>query len=248
MLAFILEVIQSVVLIIYYCVEYLVLWVFPQRKSIKDEVVLITGGGSGIGRLMALKMADLGAVLVLWDVNEKALQGVTEEIKTKGGRAVYYRVDVTDAEAVNEAAKKVVETVGPVTILVNNAGIVSGKRLLDITNEQMRRTLNVNCISHFWTVRAFLPSMIAANHGHVVTVASAAGLIGTPGLVDYCASKFGAVGFTESLRNELMRLDKPGVKTLLVCPFFISTGLFEGAKTKFPYLLPILEPEYAADK
>ena len=81
-------------------------------------------------------------------------------------------------------------------------------------------------------VKAFLPSMLEKNHGHIVTIASMAGIFGSAGLADYCASKFAAVGFEESLRNELINLNKTGIKTTIVCPYFIKTGMFEGAKTE----------------
>ncbi|KAH3748713.1 epidermal retinol dehydrogenase 2-like [Dreissena polymorpha] len=90
--------------------------------------------------------------------------------------------------------------------------------------------------------------MIKRNHGHVVNIASSAGLIGVNGLADYCASKFAAVGFDESLRFELQSMGRTGIHTTVVCPFFISTGMFEGAKTRFPFILPVLKPEFVADK
>jgi all-trans-retinol dehydrogenase (NAD+) len=105
----------------------------------------------------------------------------------------------------------------------------------------------VNILSHFWTCKAFLPSMIARNTGHLVTISSAAGLIGIRGLADYSASKFAACGFHESLRMELRR-QKSAITTTLVCPFYINTGLFRGAKTKFPLLFPILDSVYVAHR
>lgn len=90
-------------------------------------------------------------------------------------------------------------------MLINNAGIVSGKKLLEISNEMAELTLKVNTLSHVYTVKEFLPSMIKKNHGHIVTIASSAGHAGVPGLVDYCASKFGAVGFDEALRLEIKK-------------------------------------------
>lgn len=82
-------------------------------------------------------------------------------------------------------------------------------------------------------MKAFLPDMMERNHGHIVNIASSAGLVGVTGLADYCASKFAAVGFDESLRFELEYLKKDGIHTTVVCPFFINTGMFEGAKTRF---------------
>jgi all-trans-retinol dehydrogenase (NAD+) len=103
----------------------------------------------------------------------------------------------------------------------------------------------VNALALFWTVRAFLPAMIERGRGHVVTIASAAGLGGTSRLTDYCASKFAAVGFDESLRLELKRLGHP-IRTTVVCPWYIDTGMFRGVKTRFRRLLPILDPDYVA--
>jgi all-trans-retinol dehydrogenase (NAD+) len=87
-------------------------------------------------------------------------------------------------------------------------------------------------MNYLQTVKSFLPAMLSRNHGHIVTIASAAGLFGTNGLVDYCASKFAAVGFDETLRAELWAQRKTGVHTTVVCPFYINTGMFEGAKTR----------------
>ena len=104
--------------------------------------------------------------------------------------------------------------------------------------------------SHFWTVKAFVPGMIERDDGCVVTVASAAGLVGVAGLCDYCASKWGARGFNDALRLELRKMKKFGVQTLSVCPYFINTGMFNGVSgTNWPFgfLLPMLEPSYVGD-
>ena len=137
-------------------------------------------------------------------------------------------------------ADEVRATAGPVDILVNNAGIVSGKPLLELTDERIELTFKVNALALFWTTKAFLPGMIERGSGHVVNVASAAGLIGSPRETDYAASKFAAVGFNEALRLELKR-SAPGIRTTVVCPFYIDTGMFAGVKTRFPLLLPILK-------
>jgi all-trans-retinol dehydrogenase (NAD+) len=155
--------------------------------------------------------------------------------------------DVSDRAAVYRQAKALVSRAGPLDILVNNAGIVSGKTLLEAEDEKIVTSLSVNVLSLFWTTRAFLPSMIERNSGHIVTISSAAGLIGVRGLSDYCSAKFAAFGFDESLRLELRRL-KSAVRTTIICPFFIDTGMFKGVKTRFPLLLPILKSEYAAGR
>ncbi|XP_035887023.1 short-chain dehydrogenase/reductase family 16C member 6-like [Phyllostomus discolor] len=112
----------------------------------------------------------------------------------------------------------------------------------------VERSFRVNVLSHFWTCKAFLPAMIKANHGHLVCISSAAGLIGINVLSDYSSSKFAAFGFAESLLFELKLVQKSNVKTTIVCPYFIKTGMFNGATSKFPLLLPLLEQEYVAQR
>lgn len=205
--------------------------------------VLITGAASGLGRLMALGAVARGARVSLLDRDAKGLDLLCAEVQARGGDAGGFVVDLSDRAALQAVCTEVRQRRGGVDILVNNAGIVSGKTLLECSDEAIERTFQVNALAGFWTVRAFLPDMLAAGKGHIVTVASAAGLAGTSRLVDYSASKFAAVGFDESLRMELKRLGSP-VRTTVVCPFFIDTGMFEGVKTRFAWLLPILKPDY----
>jgi all-trans-retinol dehydrogenase (NAD+) len=120
--------------------------------------------------------------------------------------------------------------------------VVSGKHLLELGDDEIERTFRVNTLALFWVTRAFLPGMVAGGSGHVVNVASAAGLIGTPRQTDYSASKHAAVGFTEALRMELRGV-APGVKTTVVCPYYTDTGMFAGVKTRFAPLLPILKTD-----
>ncbi|GIV61686.1 MAG: putative short chain dehydrogenase/reductase [Rhodothermaceae bacterium] len=212
-----------------------------------NQHILITGAASGIGRLMALLFAREGATILAWDVDAVGLAALQEALAEYPGRHATYGVDLTDREAVYATARQVLDAYGRVDVLVNNAGIVSGKPLLDTPDEAIERTFAVNTLALYWTTKAFLPAMIAHGRGHVVTIASAGGLVGTARMTDYCASKFAAVGFDESLRLECRRLGYP-VTTTVVCPFYIDTGMFAGVKTRFPWLLPILKPEYVARK
>jgi all-trans-retinol dehydrogenase (NAD+) len=214
-------------------------------KTIRDQVILITGGASGIGKLMALSFAELGAKVAVWDVSEANLRSLEEEATARGLAVLAAKCDVSDREEVYRLAEKLVAVLGPVDVLVNNAGIVSGTNFLDTDDEQLLRTMRINVASNFWTVKAFLPSMLERNSGHLVTIASAAGLIGVKGLADYSASKFAAFGFHEALRMELRRM-KSSIAATVVCPFFIDTGMFEGVRTRFPFLLPIMKSEKAA--
>ena len=204
--------------------------------------VLITGAGSGIGRLMALDAAARGASEVLiWDLSAESGAIVRDEIVAAGSHARSFQVNVADSGQVAATA----EETGPVDVLVNCAGIVTGTKLLEADEDAIRRVFDVNALALYWTTRAFLPGMLERDRGSVVTISSAAGLTGVARQTDYSASKFAAVGFTESLRAEL-RADGSNVGTLVFCPFYINTGMFEGVTTKFPRLLPILEETHVS--
>ena len=221
-------------------------------KSVSDDCVVITGGASGIGKLMAQRFVQLGTrKIVLIDLNQQALEAASKELQAAASpqqQIAVFTADLSTEAAASAVMAKVQAQVGTVTILINNAGIVTGKNIIDAPAKLMSLTMKVNIEAHFWTVKAVLPKMMEANHGHIITIASSAGMIGVPGLGDYCASKHASFGFDESVRLELRKNNKFGVKTTVVCPFFIKTGLFEGAKSRWPRLLPLLEPEYAADK
>lgn len=213
--------------------------------DINGKRALVTGAASGIGRVLATHLANAGARLVLWDIDDEALSQFCTELVEAGFVADMYTCDLTRREEVSAVAAQTLAQGGPVDILVNNAGIVSGKSLLELSDREIEQTFEVNTLALFWTVRAFLPSMLERDSGHIVTVASAAGFAGTAKLTDYCSSKFAAVGFDEALRLELQQMNSR-VITTVVCPYFVNTGMFDGAKTRFSWLLPILNPELVA--
>jgi all-trans-retinol dehydrogenase (NAD+) len=215
---------------------------------ISGSTALITGGASGIGRLVALRLAERGARIVVWDLDgDRAAQAAAPIRGRSGSTAVGYAVDVTDRGQVYAMADRVRADVGDVDIVVNNAGIVSGARLLDIPDEKIERTFQVNTLALYWVTKAFLPAMIEHGRGHIVTVASAAGFVGVARQTDYSASKHAAVGFDESLRVELAQ-HAPGLRTTAICPYYIDTGMFEGVRTRVPFLLPILKQDKVADQ
>ncbi|CAH0479831.1 unnamed protein product [Peronospora belbahrii] len=220
-------------------------WIWPQ-KSVKGDVVVITGGAMGLGRLLALRFARLGAIVVIWDLHVDLGYQLVEQIETQGGIAQFYHVDVTAREKVDTIAHQVLHTWKAVDILINNAGIVDGHPLLESSDVMMERTMAVNATSHLWTIKAFLPMMIKRDKGHIVSVASAAGIFGAPGMVDYGASKFAAIGLMLSLRQELHAMEHFGIHTTIACPSFIATGMFEGASP--PLFTQWLTPEYVADQ
>ena len=217
-------------------------------KNLDNKLVLITGGSSGIGRLMATNFSKQGSRIILWATDKDRMNRVENEIKNAGGHAWSYVCDVSDKNRICEVSDRVKKEIGKVDILINNAGIVTGKPFLECSDEEIKQSMDVNIMSHFWTVRSFLPDMIKTNQGHLVTITSAAGLIGVNSLADYCASKFASVGFDESIRMELRRKGIDGVKTTLVAPYYINTGMFKGVKSRFNFILPILDEHKVAQK
>lgn len=233
-------------------------------KSLAGKLALVTGAGSGIGRLLAIRLATVeGMSVACWDLNEASAKETADLINAQlGGKtaARAYKCDVSSFDAVSAAHRATeADFRAGVYLLVNNAGIVSGKSLLDVPPALAQKTLDVNTAAHLWTTKACLPSMISKKEGHVVTVASAAGIVGVAGLCDYCSSKFGARGFNEALRLELLKLGcginalglwpSKGVATTSICPYYIATGMFEGVTCPFPVslLLPILMPDYVVE-
>jgi all-trans-retinol dehydrogenase (NAD+) len=209
--------------------------------DVRGKTVLITGGAMGMGRGLAELMARDGANLVLWDMNGDKLDQTREELAKLGNKVFTYVLDVTDRNKVYETAAKVKQDAGRIDVLVNNAGIVRGGMFLDVSDDDHLKTMQVNILSYFYVTRAFLPDMMARNDGHIVNVASAAGLLGVPGVSSYSASKFAVVGWTEALTGEMKKLGKTGVHFTTVCPSFVGTGMFEGIKA--PFLTPLLTPE-----
>jgi all-trans-retinol dehydrogenase (NAD+) len=213
--------------------------------DVSDATLLITGAGRGLGRQMARQAVAMNARIVAWDLDGAALDDLAAELgPSLVSKAV---VDVTDRESIAAAVDALDGGPASVDVVINNAGIVSGARLVDLKPEQIERTFAVNVLALYWVTQAFLPAMIERDRGHVVTLASAAGLVGVARQTDYSASKHAAVGFMESLRAE-MRRDGHNVATTTVCPFYVDTGMFEGARSKVPWLLPIQKEVDVAGK
>ncbi|XP_044537464.1 estradiol 17-beta-dehydrogenase 11-like [Gracilinanus agilis] len=241
-----LEVLLLIPILIFSTVESFVKLLIPKkRKSVSGEIVLITGAGHGIGRLTAYEFAKLKSKLVLWDINKHGIEETAAECRKLGARAHAYVVDCSNREDIYNCAKKVKTEVGDVSILVNNAGVVYTSDLFATQDPQIEKTFEVNVLAHFWTTKAFLPAMMKNNHGHIITVASAAGHTVVPFLLAYCSSKFAAVGFHRALTAEMAALGKNGIKTSCLCPNFINTGFIKNPSTRF---IPTLEPEEVVSK
>lgn len=222
--------------------------VIPRRKkSLEDAIVLITGAGKGLGRELALKFAELKAIVVLWDIDEKSIESVQSEILQSDGRAYKYVCDVSDEFEVRRAGKLVQEQVGDVTVLVNNAGILQNLPFLELDSGRIKKTFEINILAHFWTTRYFLPRMLELEEGHIVASGSAGGLLGWLFMADYCATKFGIIGLMEVLEEEVRHLGKEEmIRFTTVCPFTMDTGMNQNPTCRLPKILPLLNAKESA--
>ncbi len=209
--------------------------------------VLITGASSGIGRLLAFKLADMGADVIIWGRDSNRVKEAVAVCRERTGNAIGIVCDISSKKELGQAISSIKKRFKGIDILINNAGVVSGKYFLNLSDKDIEQTIKVNLLPLFYLIKAFLPGMLERNEGQIVNISSAAGIVGTARLADYSAAKFGVFGLTESLHAEL-RARKSKVKTTIVCPYYVDTGMFSGAKTRFSFLLPILTPDYCARK
>jgi len=211
-------------------------------SNLRGKRVLITGGASGIGKIMGQIALQKGAELIIWDIDQEKNNETLAEFKKLG--AVYgYQIDVSNVTQIKETAILVRDHVGIVDILINNAGIVVGKYFDEHTTLDIINTMNVNATAPMLITQEFLPGMIKRNSGHICNIASSASLISNPKMSVYAASKWSIMGWSDSLRLE-MQQQKIKVKITTVLPYYINTGMFKGVRS----VVPILKPEKVAKK
>ncbi|KAI9807157.1 MAG: hypothetical protein M1825_005875 [Sarcosagium campestre] len=204
-----------------------------RRVDLSKEVIVITGGASGLGALIAEVYAMRGASVAVLDISD--IEG-----EERAGGVEFYRCDVGDKAQIEKAAAQIEEDLGTPTILINNAAVVSGKSILELTERELEHNFHVNLLSHFYTIQTLLPGMIRKDRGTIVTVASILGYSGCSRLSDYTAAKAGLIALHASLTGEVA--SKPNIKTILVTPAKISTRLFEDVEMPSDFLSPVLEP------
>ena len=214
-------------------------------SKFNGKIVLITGGASGIGRIMGEMALKKGAsALVIWDINQTNIDATIGEMKVFG-KVVGYRVDVSDYETVASSYAKVKEEVGDVDILINCAGIITSNKTFDLCSaDEMDRTIKVNTLAPMYVARQVLPDMIKRNSGHICNIASAGGMLSNPKMSVYAASKWAAIGWSDSVRIELQEM-KSQVRVTTIAPYYITTGMFDGVKSK---VFPLLNPEKVAQR
>lgn len=211
-------------------------------SDFKGKKVLITGGASGIGKIMGRLVLKRGAELIIWDINKKKIDETFAEF-TKLGKVAAYCVDLSKIDQIMEAAARVKIEVGKVDILINNAGIVVGKYFHEHNHADIANTIQINTLAPMYVATEFLPEMMNCGNGHICNIASLAGLISNPKMSIYAASKWAIIGWSDSLRLEMKKL-KTKVHVTTVNPYYINTGMFAGVKS----IIPVLEPERVAER
>lgn len=190
--------------------------------SLKGKVAIVTGGGQGIGRCIALRLAKEAAKIAIFDLNRQLARAVVEEIVTGKTEAVFFRVDVSSMEEVKQAVNQTIDKFRHIDILVNNAGINKDKLLLRMEDEDWGRVLQTNLTGTFNCMKVVLRSMVKNRYGRIVNVSSVVGIRGNVGQANYAASKAGIIGLTKSVAREVARY---GVTVNAVAPGFIDTPM-----------------------
>lgn len=213
--------------------------------KIKGRTLLITGGASGIGRIMGRMALQRGAKkVVVWDINEDNIAATESELNSYG-EVKGYKVDVANTEMVKQMFALTTKEWGDVDILINSAGIITGnKTFAEQTQQDIDRTMAINATAPMTIALQALPPMLERNVGHICNIASAAGFIANPRMSIYAASKWAVIGWSDSLRVELQEA-KSNVHVTTIAPYYINTGMFDGVCSR---IIPILKPEWVAKK
>ncbi|KAH6950517.1 hypothetical protein DER45DRAFT_578081 [Fusarium avenaceum] len=206
----------------------------PREVDLSEEVIVITGGASGLGLLIAEVYGMRGAMVAVLDVNGM------ENTEARG--VTYYKCDVGNKEQVAKVALEIEKDLGTPTVLINNAAIVIGKTLLDLSLDEIDKSLTTNLLGPFYCLKTFLPAIIRGGRGGtIVNISSVIGTVGAAQLTDYAAAKAGLTALHRSLTAEL-RESHPEIRTVLVTPGQVSTPLFYGVQTPNSFIAPVVEP------
>ena len=198
--------------------------------DISNRVAIVTGSARGIGQAIALKLAEVGATVVVNDIGEaEPLESVAEEIRAMNRQSLAVIADVSSSTEVANLVDKAINTYGKVDILVNNAGITRDQLVLRMSDEDWDTVLNVDLKSAFFCTRAVLRSMLKQRWGRIISITSIVGEVGNPGQANYAAAKAGIIGFTRSIAKEVA---SRGITANAIAPGFIDTKLTQQLEEK----------------
>lgn len=199
-------------------------------KDLKEKVAVITGAASGIGKSFAIALAKEGMHLCLSDIDMENLEIVKQEVEKLGVKVISLKCDVSKYEDFENLGKEVYSKLGGVDLLINNAGIAVGVPLEELELEDWKKTLDVNLWSIIHSIKVFVPKMMEKKSGHIVNVASGAGVLGTTEPLPYITSKFAVVGISEGLYSQL---HGHGINVSVIIPVYINTNIFKRFEFKF---------------
>jgi 3-oxoacyl-[acyl-carrier protein] reductase len=189
--------------------------------NLEGQTALITGAGRGIGKTIALKLAESGADIVLADMSPEVAE-VRVVVESLGRKCLTFEADVTDLEAIETMVKKIIEELGSIHILINNAGITQDNLFMRMKPEQWSKVIDVNLNGVFNVTKAVIRPMVKQRTGKIINISSVVGFSGNPGQVNYSSTKSALVGFTKSLAREV---GARGVTVNAVAPGFIDTAM-----------------------
>jgi NAD(P)-dependent dehydrogenase (short-subunit alcohol dehydrogenase family) len=195
-------------------------------SSFQNQIAIVTGGASGIGRALSEELARRGALAIAADINFEGAQAVARTIAASGDRAIAVHLDVTRAEDVQRLVDDTVRDHGRLDYMFNNAGIGVAGEVRDLTLDLWRKAIDINLWGVIYGTAAAYPAMLRQASGHIVNTASAAGLVGEPGLTAYSVTKSAVVALSTAMRAEAEGL---GVRVSVVCPGFIDTAIYENS-------------------
>jgi 3-oxoacyl-[acyl-carrier protein] reductase len=191
--------------------------------DLANKVPIVTGGGRGIGRAIALKLAEVGATIVVNDIGDASpVDGVAEEIRAMNRESLVILADVSLSSDVDRLVETTIATYGRIDILVNNAGITRDQLVLRMSDEDWDRVMNVNLKSVFLCTRAAVRQMIKQRWGRIINIASIVGIVGNAGQANYASAKAGIIGFTRSIAKEVA---SRGITANAIAPGFIDTQM-----------------------
>lgn len=217
-------------------------------QTVEGKVVLVTGAAMGMGRLYAERaVAEHAAAVVLWDVDGEALAATRDELAVGGVTIHAHVVDLASLADIATAAARVRSEVGDPDIVINNAGVVRSKPFWE--HDPIRDidlVMRINTLALMHVAREFLPAMITGRgQARLLNVASASGLLSVPMMSVYASSKWAVIGWSDTLRLELLRAGHGHVRVTTLIPSYIKTGMFDGARA--PLLTSLLEPADVVD-
>jgi len=213
-------------------------------ESIKGKIALVTGAGKGIGKAIALALADEGVHVGLIARTESDLQSLAEDIEAKGVKAAFAVADVSSIESVNTAVSMIQQALGNVDILINNAGIAKFGKFLDLEPEEWEAQVKVNLFGIYYVTRSVIPQMIERKTGDIINISSTAGLKGAATTSAYSASKFALLGLTDSLMQEMR---KHNIRVTALTPSTVVTDLAKSSNLISNNEERVMHPEDLAE-